>query len=235
MRPENRLLSILKGHQIEERLTLRRLADVITVVDRRRDIHQKALQLRNSLIEKFDSFRLGKRHGAFAAGRIRRVLSIDLFMQRMSGDLERLDPADYVAEWKEALGAQVLDVLPVSSATGAGLERLTEEILRFVPERVTAPVAAAGGPIEVDFEAEHLTYTPKGEGGYSVEAEEDGAFRIHGRGVEVLFERFDLENDEALGYLETRLTEMGVMAELKRAGFESGDEIRVGDSEFELH
>ena len=145
------------------------------------------------------------------------------------------DMADYVAEWKEALGAQVLDVLPVSSATGAGLERLTEEILRFVPERVTAPVAAAGGPIEVDFEAEHLTYTPKGEGGYSVEAEEDGAFRIHGRGVEVLFERFDLENDEALGYLETRLTEMGVMAELKRAGFESGDEIRVGDSEFELH
>ena len=53
--------------------------------------------------------------------------------------------------------------------------------------------------------------------------------------MEVLFERFDLENDEALGYLETRLTEMGVMAELKRAGFESGDEIRVGDSEFELH
>ena len=145
------------------------------------------------------------------------------------------DMADYVAEWKEALGAQVLGVLPVSSATGAGLERLTEEILRFVPERVTVPVAAAGGPIEVDFEAEHLTYTPKGEGGYSVEAEEDGAFRIHGRGVEVLFERFDLENDEALGYLETRLTEMGVMAELKRAGFESGDEIRVGDSEFELH
>lgn len=145
------------------------------------------------------------------------------------------DMADHVAEWKEALGAQVLDVLAVSSATGAGLERLTEEILRFVPERVTVPVAASGGPIEVDFEAEHLTYTPKGEGGYSVEAEEDGAFRIHGRGVEVLFERFDLENDEALGYLETRLTEMGVMAELKRAGFESGDEIRVGDSEFELH
>ena len=145
------------------------------------------------------------------------------------------DMADHLAEWKEALGAQVLGVLPVSAATGAGLERLTEEILKFVPERITVPVPAAGGPIEVDFEAEHLTYTPKGEGGYSVEAEEDGAFRIHGRGVEVLFERFDLENDEALGYLETRLTEMGVMAELKRAGFESGDEIRVGDSEFELH
>jgi len=145
------------------------------------------------------------------------------------------DMADYVAEWQEALGAQVLGVLPVSSATGAGLDRLTEEILKFVPERVTVPVSATGGPIDVDFEAEHLTYTPKGEGGYSVEQEEEGAFRIHGRGIEVLFERFDLANDEALGYLETRLTEMGVMAELKRAGWESGDEIRVGESEFELY
>ena len=43
-----------------------------------------------------------------------------------------------------------------------------------------------------------------------------------------------MTNEEALGYLETRLKEMGVMAELKRAGFESGNEIRVGDYEFEL-
>ena len=69
----------------------------------------------------------------------------------------------------------------------------------------------------------------------SVEQEGDGVFRIHGRGVEVLFDRFDLGNDEALGYLESRLTEMGVMAELRRAGFESGNEIRVGEYEFELY
>ena len=68
-----------------------------------------------------------------------------------------------------------------------------------------------------------------------MEAEGEGAFRINGRGVEVLFDRFDLNNEEALGYLETRLTEMGVMAALKRAGFESGDEIRVGEYEFELY
>jgi GTP-binding protein len=89
--------------------------------------------------------------------------------------------------------------------------------------------------VEVDFEAEHLTYRPKGEGGYSVEREDDGAFRIHGHGIEVLFERFDMNNEEALAYLETRLTEIGVMSELKKAGFESGNEIRVGDYEFELY
>jgi Obg family GTPase CgtA-like protein len=31
------------------------------------------------------------------------------------------------------------------------------------------------------------------------------------------------------------LKEMGVMAALGKAGFRSGDEIRVGDLEFELH
>ena len=144
------------------------------------------------------------------------------------------DTADQVADWKQRLGDSVLGVLAVSSATGAGLDRLTESIVRFVPEEAELPTATSG-PAEVDFEAEHLTYRPKGEGGYSVETEGDGVFRIHGRGVAVLFDRFDLGNDEALGYLEKRLTEMGVMAELKRAGFLSGDEIRVGDSEFELY
>ena len=115
-----------------------------------------------------------------------------------------------------------------------GLPALTEAIVRFVPEDVKAPVTVGADGIEVDFESEHLTYRPKGEGGYSVERESDGSFRIHGHGVEVLFDRFDMSNDEALGYLETRLKEIGVMAELKRAGFESGDEIKVGEYEFEL-
>ena len=144
------------------------------------------------------------------------------------------DTADQVREWRQALGNSVLDVLPVSSATGAGLEALTEATVRSVPETVKAPKPTAG-PLDVEFEAEHLTYRPKGEGGYSVEPEGDGAFRIHGHGVEVLFDRFDLANEEALGYLETRLTEMGVMAELRRAGFESGNEIRVGEYEFDLY
>lgn len=145
------------------------------------------------------------------------------------------DTADQVAEWDRELGDSVLGVIPVSAATGAGLDRLTESIVRFVPEEAAAPVTLGSDGVEVDFEAEHLTYRPKGEGGYSVEREDEGAFRIHGHGVEVLFERFDLSNEEALAYLETRLTEIGVMAELKRAGFESGDEIRVGEYEFELY
>ncbi len=59
--------------------------------------------------------------------------------------------------------------------------------------------------------------------------------RVSGRGVELLFERHDTKNEEALAYLEQRLREIGVISALTKAGFEAGDEVRVGEHEFELH
>src|SRR4029078_3959618 len=85
-----------------------------------------------------------------------------------------------------------------------------------------------------EFEAEHRVYRPAGEGGYWVEREEDGGFRVLGRGVEVLFERHAVKNEEALAYLEQRLKEIGVIAALDRAGFEPGDDVRTGELGFEL-
>ena len=136
-------------------------------------------------------------------------------------------------EWRERLGDRVLGVLAASSATGEGLDELRQRILAELPE--LAPAPAADEAVEPEFEAEHRVYRPVGEGGYWVEREDDGGFRVLGRGVEVLFERHDTKNEEALAYLEQRLKEMGVIAALDRAGFESGDDVRIGDMEFELH
>jgi GTPase len=139
-----------------------------------------------------------------------------------------------VAEWGERLGDSVLGVMSVSSATGEGLEDLRRRILADLATAQPLELTpAAGGP--ADFESEHRVYRPAGEGGYWVEREEDGAFRIGGRGVELLFERHDTKNEEALAYLEQRLTEMGVIAALRKSGFEAGDDVRVGEHEFELH
>ena len=91
MRPENRLLSLLKSHQIEERITLHRLAEVLRVVERRRQIYDKALNLKKTVLERLETFRRTKRHGAFAAGRIRQVVSIDSFVKRLNGDLSQLE------------------------------------------------------------------------------------------------------------------------------------------------
>jgi len=125
-------------------------------------------------------------------------------------------------------------VLAVSSATGDGLGELRERILTALDELPEArPAGGSAGPTE--FEAEHRVYRPVGEGGYSVEREDEGAFRVTGRGVELLFERHDTGNEEALAYLELRLNEIGVVAALRAAGFEPGDEVRVGEHEFELY
>jgi GTP-binding protein len=139
-----------------------------------------------------------------------------------------------IAEWTERIGDSVLGVMSVSSATGEGLEdlrrRILAELATVQPLDAVTPGAPAG-----EFEAEHRVYRPAGEGGYWVEQEDDGAFRIGGRGVELLFERHDTTNDEALSYLEQRLTEMGVISALRKAGFEAGNDVRVGEHEFELN
>jgi GTPase len=134
-----------------------------------------------------------------------------------------------VAEWRERRGSHAATVLGISSATGDGLDELTQAIFAMLPEDAAA-VAAGDG----EFEAEHRVYRPAGEGGYRVEREEENAYRVAGRGVEILFERHDLANEEALAYLEQRLAEMGVLAALRDAGFEPGDEVRIGEHEFEL-
>jgi GTP-binding protein len=132
-----------------------------------------------------------------------------------------------------------LGVLAVSSATGEGLEELRRAILSTLPAEApdgADPVTAAPAvPGAAEFETEYRVFRPEGEGGYSVEREGEGSYRVAGRGVEMLFSRHDLSNEEALAYLEQRLTEMGVVAALRKAGFRPGDDVRIGEHEFELH
>jgi GTP-binding protein len=135
-----------------------------------------------------------------------------------------------VAEWRERLGERTLGVLATSAATGAGLDDLRRAIFAGVPEEGAAAPAAREG--EPEFEAEHITYRPEDQG-FAVERE-DGAFRVRGRGIELLFARHDVANPEALAYLEQRLREIGVIAALERAGFAAGDEVRIGEGAFEL-
>ena len=136
--------------------------------------------------------------------------------------------AEVVEEWcLRVPGALGVDA--VSAVTGAGLDELRSAIFAAVP----AEPAPARAPVAAAFEAEHITYRPAAQG-FEIEPEEEGAFRVSGRGIELLVARHDLENAEALAYLEQRLTEIGVVAALRRAGFEPGDEVRIGEQAFEL-
>ncbi len=122
-------------------------------------------------------------------------------------------------------------VLAISSATGAGIDELVGAVFELAarPAEDERP-----GPGEPEFESEHRVYRPQGSGGFDVVWVEDGVFAVEGRGVEMLVERHDLSNHEALSYLERRLNEIGVVKALRDAGFEPGDEVRVGEHVFDL-
>jgi GTPase len=142
------------------------------------------------------------------------------------------EAASLLTEWEEHRGSDAAAVLVISSATGSGLGELVRAVFAALPETEARPTAVSEQPAE--FEAEHRVYRPGEEEGFGVVPAGEGRWRVSGRGIEMLIARHDLENPEALEYLEGRLREIGVIAELQRAGFEPGDEVVVGEVEFEL-
>lgn len=139
-----------------------------------------------------------------------------------------------LAGWRRRLPGSAA-VLAISSATGAGLPELVQEVFDRAERGPQEPGEAAPHGEADGFEAEHRVYRPSGTGGYEIVGLGDGAFEVLGRGVEMLVERHDLGNPEALAYLERRLREMGVIKALRDAGFEDGDEVQVGEHAFDLH
>jgi GTPase len=140
-----------------------------------------------------------------------------------------------VAEWQRRLGADI-PVLATSSATGAGVRELGDLLLALVPEAGPLPGEAAhlstlAGEEEL---VEHMVFRPAAGAGFRVEQLRDGAFAVRGRGIERLLERFDVDNEDAMSYLEGRLRRIGVLGALESAGFQPGDEIEIGGVTFEL-
>ena len=133
-----------------------------------------------------------------------------------------------VQAWRERLGDQVRDVVATSAATGAGLDELRAAIVQNVPPEEDEP----GELVEV--EAAHRTYRPGAGEAFEVSRRGPGAFLVEGPGVERLIARHDIENDEALRYIEGRLRGMGVIRALAAAGFEPGDDVEIAGTVFEL-
>jgi GTP-binding protein len=141
------------------------------------------------------------------------------------------------AQWRERLGAEV-PVILTSSATGLGLAELKAALLGAVPARDEpadgGPAGRQAEPAEDGELLEHMVFRPAGAGGFAVEALGPGSFAVRGRGIEMLLARHDLDNEDAMSYLEGRLRRIGVIRALEEAGFQAGDEIEIGGVVFEL-
>lgn len=133
------------------------------------------------------------------------------------------------AEWAAKLGDSVVDVVVTSSATGEGLEELGGSIARHLPLD-----AVPLGEGEAEAIAEHRVYRPGADESYRVTKRPEGGFRVSGGGIERLIARHDIENEEALRYIEDRLRALGVIRALESAGFKSGDDVEIAGIVFEL-
>ena len=143
--------------------------------------------------------------------------------------LNKIDTLD--DELREYLREAFPGAIQVSALTGEGvteLRDLLEERLREMgePERTGVNGDGPGS-------AEHRVFRPTWKG-LRVERVEDGAYEVSGEGVERLALRTDWESSEGVRNFQRELERKGVVAALRRAGAEPGDEVRIGEVEFEF-
>ena len=113
--------------------------------------------------------------------------------------------------------------LPVSAASGDGVDALNKELFSRVAERdAAAPAAPAERRIAF-----------KGSGReWSVEKVPEG-FRVTGERVERLAGGIDWTSPEASAYFHRMLARTGVERELRKQGVKEGDTVRIGKLELE--
>jgi GTPase len=165
-----------------------------------------------------------------------RLSSLDRVLALSKADLLTTEQVSCrVGEWSSRLGADI-PVLATSAATGAGVAELAQELLRRVPARVTQGSAGPdeGAQARVQDLVEHMVYRPVAHEGFTVEQTAPGRFAVRGRGVERLLARYDIDNEDAMSYLEGRLRRIGVLGALEAKGFQTGDEIEIAGVVFEL-
>ncbi len=123
--------------------------------------------------------------------------------------------------FRAARTAEGLDVLAISATAGEGLDAFRARIVDLLPsadelaEPPEPPASSSTGS------------TPMGDG-FAVEAEEPGVFRVRGKRIERIAAQTNFEVEESAERFQRDLARLGVDAELRRAGIQPGDLVRVG-------
>jgi GTP-binding protein len=135
---------------------------------------------------------------------------------------ELLDRPRLVVGSKADVATERFAGLRISAVTREGIDELLGRVGALVDEARAAEPAP-----------EPLVVLRPEEQGFSVVREDDGAWRVKGRGPERAVALADLTNDEAMTYVQQRLRRMGVERALARAGAREGDVVRIGPVELD--
>ena len=121
--------------------------------------------------------------------------------------------------------------LLVSAGDGEGLDALVEALgdihrrARAAEEATAAVAEAAAPPVLRPADGRLETFTV---------AREEELFVVRGVQIERLFAKADLDNEDAVRYLQQVIERAGLNDALRRAGARPGDTVVVGEQEFEF-
>ena len=132
--------------------------------------------------------------------------------------------AEIVPELRARLEAEGYRVFEISALTGQGVEELVFavwEALKALP----VPAALPDEPV--------VKYRAPEEDRWEVARENDG-YVVRGKGIERLVAMTDVNNDAAVRRLQRVMEKSGIVAKLRDLGAEDGDQVRIGNMEFDF-
>ncbi len=114
------------------------------------------------------------------------------------------------------------DARPISAVTGEGVDDFVERVAALV-EKARADTPPAVGYVRHVIKEDPVRVVREDEG-----------WRIKGKRAERAVAVTDFENEEAIERLQRRLVAMGVERMLAEKGAEEGDEVRIGEINFDF-
>jgi GTPase len=128
--------------------------------------------------------------------------------------------------FRKARGRDGLPVVAISAATGEGIAGFQAALAELLPtaEELGSPPEPAGVVVH------RLDGAPDR---VSVSRDADGGFRVAGKRIERLAAQTDFEIEESAERFQRNLERSGADAELRHAGIQPGDTVRIGSVELE--
>jgi GTPase len=128
--------------------------------------------------------------------------------------------------FRRARKTEGIDAVAISAAMGDGLAGFRTRIAAILPDaaELAEPPEPAGVVIH--------RIEEMGDG-FSIELDEDGAFRVRGKRIERSAAQTNFVVEESAERFQRELARLGIDTELRRAGIKAGDTVRIGKTELE--
>lgn len=138
---------------------------------------------------------------------------------------EARENIDLLKEYFEAKGATVM---PISAATGEGIN----ELLNFVGELLDN-IKEETVVFEQEYFIEGTPYTDSSE--IEIVIDEEGVFVVSGESIDRMLGFTNLENERGFAHFQKFMREKGIIERLEEMDIKEGDTVRVSGLEFDYY